>query len=242
MSNTPLRSQAPKRHQSGMSLLEILVALSIGFFLLTGIITVFSATRQNFTAQGQMSQLQDDQRMAMGIVTTILQEAGFFPAPQTTTVAVALPVAAPFTAVGQSVSGVNTAGAPDTLTVRYLAGANGGDSMTDCNGNLNTTGSTVTFVNTFAINANKELTCSVNSGNARPLVGGITGLAVLFGVDSDGNGSVNQYLPASGIAATAWPGVLSALVTMTFQNPLAGQPGQNATISLTRVISLMGKS
>lgn len=233
---------AGKKRQRGMGLLEIFISLTIALFLLAGLLTVFSGTKQNFTAQNQLSQLQDDQRMAMGMLATVIQEAGYFPTPQTLTVNTALPAVAPF-AQATSVAGTSTTAGPDTIAVRYVAGVQNSDFLLDCNGNANSIpAGTVTFVNTLGLNANNELTCDVNGAGAQRMVGGISNLVVLYGVDPDGNGSVNQYLRASDMTAALWSAVLSVRVTLTFMNPLAGQPGQPATLDFTRVISLMSKT
>ena len=90
-------------------------------------------------------------------------------------------------------------------------------------------------INTFTLNASNELTCAVGTQTARALVSGVTGFTVLYGVDSDGNGSVNAYYPASAMTNTTWPTVVSVQVTLTFTNPLdSTQP-----ITSVRVINLM---
>lgn len=234
-----------RKSQFGMGLLEIFIGLTIALFLLAGLVTIFGATRQNFTAQNQLAQLQDDQRMAMGMLTTVIQEGGYFPNPQSLLVTDALPASAPFV-LSSAVAGTGTVAGPNAIAVRYVASPSGAatsDFLLDCNGasNSSTTG-IATFVNTFALNASNELTCAVNGNPTQKLVGGISNLVVLYGVDPDGNGSINQYLAAADMTAALWPSVLSTRVTLTFLNPLAGQPGQPATIAFTRVISLMSKT
>jgi type IV pilus assembly protein PilW len=80
------------------------------------------------------------------------------------------------------------------------------------------------------------------------LVPGITGMSVLYGVES-GNGtatnSVDAYITADLVTAgNLWPQVRSVQVTLTFVNPMAGQPGQtaNPTVSFTRNIAVMYKT
>ena len=233
-----------RKSQRGIGLLEIFIGLTIALFLLAGLLTVFAGTSQNFTAQNKLSQLQDDQRMAMGLLSTVIQEAGYFPSPQTLTITDALPSSATFVQ-SAAVAGTSTSAGPDTIAVRYVAspaGTSTSDFLMDCNGGSNSSPSgTVTFINTFALSGT-DLTCAVNSNAARKLVGGISNLVVLYGIDPDGNSSVNQYLPAASMTAALWPAVISVKVTLTFVNPLFGQPGQLSTIPFTRVISLMSKS
>lgn len=244
----PRRSH--RKNQQGFGLIELFIGIAISLFLLAGLVTLFAGTRQNFDAQGKLSQLQDDQRMAMGMLSMVIQEAGYYPGPTTTVATTAFPAdtGTPITfgSAGQSISGTSTSGSPDTVSVRYMASAAGStssDSIMDCNGGTNSsTTLSAIYVNKFAVNSQNELTCTVNGATARSLVGGVSNLAVLYGVDPDGNGSINQYLSASNMTSALWPTVRSIKVTLTFLNPLAGQPGQAATLPFTRIISLMNNS
>ena len=53
------------RRQSGFTLVELLVALLIGLFLLGGLMTLVQDNRRTFAGQNQLSQLQDSERMAI---------------------------------------------------------------------------------------------------------------------------------------------------------------------------------
>jgi hypothetical protein len=77
------------------------------------------------------------------------------------------------------------------------------------------------------------------------LVPGITDMQILYGVLS-GNGtatnSVDTYLDAATVG-TNWNQVKSVQVTLTFLNPLWGQPGQTQQyIKFTRTIDVMNKT
>ena len=214
-------------------MIEIMISLSIALFLMTGLFSLFLSTKQNSVAQSALSQLQDDQRMAMNLLAIIIQQAGYFPNPQALTVATAFPVDATFLGEGQSVFG--TDGAPQQISIRFVAAA---DFSMDCNGRLNPSGTNVT--NTFAIVSN-ELTCAVNAGAARSLVAGISALSAQYGVDPDATGSVSQYLNPGQMTTALWQSVRSVRVTLTFLNPLAGQPGQ-LPIEFSRVINVQSRT
>lgn len=266
MRNTSYRRRQSDLHaQAGVSLIELLIGIAISIFLLAGLVTIFSSTNQSFKVQNDLAKFQDTQRMAMNILSSVIQGAGYFPNPNTQTAATALPVDTNygFATAGQSIVGTNPGGNLDTVTVRYVAAglvpamaaipASGSapsspavplsfDFLMDCNGRSNTTSSQLYIINKFKVNADKQLTCSVNGGADLALTEGISGLAVLYGVDPDSNGSINQYISSSSMTSAMWPTVISAKVTVIFINPLAGQVGQPAEISFTRVISLMNKS
>ena len=110
----------------------------------------------------------------------------------------------------------------------------------NCNGGSNSSGADLTYVNTFAIVSN-ELTCAVNDGAARSLVAGISALSAQYGVDPDATGSVSQYLNPGQMTTALWQSVRSVRVTLTFLNPLAGQPGQ-LPIEFSRVINVQSRT
>ena len=55
------------QRQRGFTLVEVLVALLIGLFLLAGLFVILQNTRRTSTSQTGLSQLQDEQRMAMSM-------------------------------------------------------------------------------------------------------------------------------------------------------------------------------
>ena len=227
--------------QAGFTLLETLIALGIGLFLLGGIALVMGLTRQNFNAQSGLSQLQDDQRIAVSMLVMVVEHAGFFPDPAAQTVADAFPAIGAFGS-GQSLTGtVGSAGAGDTLSVRFQQsppGNAGSDFMLDCQGVSNTDAINRDALNVFGLNAAGELTCSVNGNTAQPLAAGLSGFSVLYGVDSDNDSSVDQYLPATSMTPQLWLATGSVKVSLSFVNPLdATKP-----ITVVRVINLMNHS
>ena len=67
--------------QRGFTLIEILIALVIGVFLLAALLTIVQANRHVYGDQSQLAQLQDSERMAMTLMTDVIQMAGYFPNP-----------------------------------------------------------------------------------------------------------------------------------------------------------------
>ncbi|OHX18978.1 PilW family protein [Chromobacterium sphagni] len=220
--------------QAGSGLIEVMVAITIGLFLLSMLIIIFSSTELTENNENGLAQLQDNQRTAMTIINSIVQSAGYYPSPQSQTAAAALPAAGVF-AAGQSIAG--TAGPPDTLSIRFATAPN--DSVLNCNGNGNSGSANQVYVNLFAINSGNQLTCSVNGGSAQVLVDGVSNISVLYGVDGSGNGSVNHYYNAAGLPAGAT--VRSVRVTLTMVNPLAAKPGQPASVTMSWLIGLMNQ-
>jgi type IV pilus assembly protein PilW len=240
-------------NQRGMSLISLMVALAIGIFLLAGLFQVWYQTRLTFSSQGQLAQLEDNQRMALTMMANTVQTGGFYPvylnypASATPTYTPAL-----FTAAGNMVSAQYLYGThdsttkADTLTVRFIADKTSADSTTlDCQGQSEPTGTLVT--NTYKIDTTKNnvLACSTDGGNTYlPIIqGSLNSMVITYGVDTLGDGTALQYLTADNVQTlSVWGRVLSVKIALTFNNPLFGQPGnagQNATLpTITRVIAI----
>jgi type IV pilus assembly protein PilW len=258
MSLPTLRAPVPGRpRQRGMTLIELVVAMAIAVFLLGGLLTIVGNTRRVFAAQNQMAQFQDNQRLVMTLIGDVIQQAGYFPDPTTNVSTAVLPViAGTFPTAGQAITGTYAAAAPgDTITVRFATAP--GDGVINCTGGTNTTAiNPLVYINKFSIDpATGNLVCTLTANGvaAAPVtlvsgIGnqpGIQTLRVLYGVTTNtalGNGAADTYLRADQMTATNWNNVVCVKVTVTFNNPLANQPGQPATIPFERVIGVMNRT
>lgn len=236
--------------QRGLSLISLMIALTIGVFLLAGLFTVWFQTRQTFKGQGLLAQLQDNERIALTIMGNTIQTAGYFPvidnygaSPPNPlyTQSTAFAVTSPFTVAGQAIYGTHASTGNDTLSVRYIADGN----TLDCQGQSATDRTLV--VNKFQIDASGNLTCSVTKGSTTQtatIMSGISAFTVLYGVSTTGSGSTTQYMTADNVTTNAqWGNVRSVSLQLTFTNPLYGQPGQvgqtKATLpQVTRLVAI----
>jgi type IV pilus assembly protein PilW len=241
-------SSAIARRQQGFTLLELMVAITVGLFLLGALLTVQQTNRLAFVSQNQLAQLQDNQRMAMSILADVVQSAGYFPDPTINVAATTFAAAAgpPVFAASQSISGTYNAAAPgDTLAVRFATAS--GDGVINCSGLANTSGALAVYVNTFSVVGtapNRQLVCTMN-GTQYTLISGVNNFSVVYGVKTNpaavGN-NVSTYLNATQMTAANWQNVVSVMVQLTFNNPLyvVGQ-GQPQFLQLQRVIGVMNK-
>ena len=69
--------RAPAR-QAGLSLVELMVAITIGLFLLVGLVTVFSTSNQTYAELGKASQQIENGRFATQILIDDISHAGFY--------------------------------------------------------------------------------------------------------------------------------------------------------------------
>jgi type IV pilus assembly protein PilW len=263
---------APVRRQGGFSLVELSVAMVIALFLLAGVFTILQSTRKTSSQQTALAQLQDSQRLAMTIMTDVVQTAGYFADPFSNTRTGALPSApAPtlFATSGQAIYGTTTAGKPDSVYVQYMSEGSVTDNMILCNGQQtpNTAPNGVAYINQFSVdtvNNRNVLLCTVSTNVASTvtqltnppvvLVEGVENLQILYGVATTGaNGnSVDTYMTAAQVTADVttnrWLDVSSVKVIITFTNPLASEPGQPQkpgqpkTVQFERVIGIMNRA
>ena len=64
--------------QSGLTLIELMVSMVIGLFLVLGAVTVYNQGRQNYTANEGIARLQENLRFAMDVIEPDIRLAGFW--------------------------------------------------------------------------------------------------------------------------------------------------------------------
>jgi type IV pilus assembly protein PilW len=235
------------QQQSGFTMIELMVALLIGLFLMGGLMTLLQNNRKAFSSQSLLGQLQDSERLAMTMMAGVIQQSGYFPDPTLNSPSTSFPAVGTTFAAGQGLTGSTTAGS-DTIIARYATAP--GDGILNCSGTSNpaTSGANATYSNAFSIAVNggvSQLICTDQNGNQYSLVNGVTNLAVLYGVSTSATNTTNvdTYMTAAQVtAATAWNNVISAKITLTFTNPLyvsTNVQGQPPTILVQRYITIM---
>ena len=243
-----LQNNRAKPEQRGFTLIEILIALTIGLFLLGALLIIVQTNKRVFGNQNQLSQLQDAERMALSMMSDVIQSAGYFPDPTANTLTSTMTAIAPFGS-GQAIFGTYLAGDPgDQISVRYMTAP--ADGILNCSGLSNPNpvgGANQLYVNSFQVVGN-QLVCNMN-GTQYNLVSGITHLSLLYGVKANAAAPANDvdtYMNAQQVtAAGLWGSVITVMVQITFTNPLyvpANPQGQPATIVVKRVVGVMSQT
>lgn len=147
------------RHHHGFTLIEILIALSLGVFLLTGSIQMLSSTKEAYKINEQINRLQENGRFAIDLFVNQLRKKGYDDA---STV---------FEPAVNGLTGVDF-GIADTITIWYE-----GMNDRDCAGVLAAPGAQVN--NVFQVN-NGFLEC-----NNQQVVEGVDAMQIIYGVDTD---------------------------------------------------------
>jgi type IV pilus assembly protein PilW len=228
---------APKARQSGFTIVEMMVALAISMIVLLGFAVTFVNIKQTFVSQDKITQLQDNERLAMTILTASAQQAGYFPNPATldSTQIMATDLGT-YGAMLPRQAVIGTTG-PESLSMAFAASAN--DGLITCQGHTitaadiaaapSTANGSVSVRNIFYVDSTantlncitliNNTTATSGGGTAQPLITNVSSMSVLYGV---GSGSVTGYWPASGVSD--WTAVKSLRVTLSFVNPNSTTP------------------
>ncbi|MCF6256877.1 MAG: PilW family protein [Gammaproteobacteria bacterium] len=207
-----------KRKQHGFTLIEIMIAITIGLVMLAGILQISQANKASSRLQRNMGFVQENMRIAMELLTRDIHMAGFNGIavdPTATPQPAFLNVVAPTTDipavndVPRSRTADGGADNNDQITLTY-------QFNTDC---LGQAVPVPAAGNPFATNhyfiRNNRLMCRGNIGAEQPLVEGVESLQILYGENTDGDPrSTNRYVRADQVADMA--NVVSVRIGMRF--------------------------
>ena len=192
------------RRVMGFTLLELLVAMSLGLFLLTGLIQVLLSNREVFRVQENSSRMQEDGRFITTVLNNTISLTGFRDDPSLTMASqfpayttLANPPAQTFQA-GEVISGTdNDAGAgdnvknvTDAIAIRYRSDG----AVRDCLGSVVANG--LMSVNRFYVDDDETLNCRSDIYNpvtgvavssfSQPLIDNVEDMQISYGM-STGN-------------------------------------------------------
>jgi type IV pilus assembly protein PilW len=227
--------------QRGFTLIELMIATTVATFLLGGVFYSLQSTRNAYTQQTGLAQLQDNVRLSMALITNSVETAGYFPNPLTNSAVAQFAVAAPFTTAGQAIAGTGSAAAPgDTITIRYASGQLNDNAM-NCLGRTNSSGAVQLMTNKFSVNAANQLICTYNGTDYPLITSGVQNMQIVYGVKRVGGTGTctDTYLKSTEMTATDWNVICSVRVSLTFDNPLKRTGVGPQTITITRVIGVM---
>lgn len=194
-----------------MTLIEIMISLLLGAFLIGGVMKVFVSTRQTHNVLEELSRLQENGRFALDFIARDLRMADYrefgceafaYVEPDR-----------PLTGADDDTTNAFILNGTDSIAVRWVTGP------APCSSGPN----------------NKPYQIS-NGGNLNngvtDIVEGVENMQILYGVDSDAtlDGVANYYVPGTAANfpnAAAWARVVSVRVSLllrTLDDNVASQP------------------
>lgn len=211
------------RSQAGVTLVELMISMAIGLVLVLFIGTLYVNSKASFRLNDDSARLQEDVGYAIALIGRNLMQAGFGNVVTSTTTDFVNADGSQAQALKGCDNGfVNpTAATPDfscgtvnkpafqvSYRVEDAYDANTGAGA-DCNGQSvdKTTAAAGIAINRFFLytkagDAAPSLYCNGNGNTvSQPLLSNVEDMTVIYGVDTKGTFSPNQYLNAAGVEA-----------------------------------------
>ena len=245
-----LHRSTSRSRQAGFTLVEMMVAVTIGLVVLFGMTMTFVNLKNTFKSQDSLGQLQDNERLALTFLTSAVNEAGYYPNPQSGSSIIGSNLTENWSGNMPTPVGIfgtaNGGGATNTESLQTAYASINGDGLISCIGTSYAGAGTVTVRNVFYVDpATNSLMCKVfvnglkadamtNAGNASVLISGVQSMSVAYGLAS-GDSQVDGYKTPDKLASTDWVKVKAVRITLNFVNPFdATKP-----IVRTHTINLM---
>jgi len=186
--------------QKGLTLIELMIAMLLGVFLIGGVLQIFLSTKQTNRMQDSLARLQENGRFAMDFIGRDMRLAGYRSC---------LNYTVPTPITGTNDNGLNFS---DTIIVQYSTDA--------CPG-------TTTTITYFIQNgASGRPSLFKNDGvSTTELIEDIENMQVLYGDDANGDSAPDYYVPA-GTAGLNMARVVSIRVSflLSSEDNLADKP------------------
>lgn len=228
--NIPVRTSSENilLHQRGWTITEMMIAITLGLFILLTATGLLLSSKSGYVMQDQHASIHETGRYAMEVVSRSVRQAGY---ENWSSAAVPILTRPEFSAnvmgmdamtLKKTTAGLDGAtstdvvNGSDVLALRYFGESTYGEegAVLNCAG-LAVVGPTsyqtadqergwsIFFVAKDSV-GEPELRCkyqSKTSWNADAIARGVESFQVLYGIDTDGNGSLDQFLNADDVEA-----------------------------------------
>ena len=204
-----------RRFERGFTLIELMVAVTIGLVLTAVVANLFLGSRATYQTTDEVSRMQENIRFAYQLLSRTIHIAGYRSAPNSFANQI-------FTGANVALAGVEGGGtAPDSFTIRYQGSGNGtgtpDGSIVDCAGGEVDAGIITTSTFTIAAGANGGNALFCNNGVANEVVSDVDNMQVLYGEDTNGDLVADRYVAADNV--TNFDSVVTVRVSMLFRTP-----------------------
>jgi len=228
------------RRQSGFSLIELMIAMTLGLILTVIIGNVFLGAKEAYRTTADLSRLQENARFAVTYLGRIIRMTSYVSNP----VNIAATRAATFPPLAPAITGTEGGGTvSDSITVRYQGSGSPADgTVFDCQGNaiqgIDLAVARFHIAPSTDGSGESSLFCdntgTVGAANADiELVTGVENMQILYGEDTDGDGTANRYLDQGTVASMDNVVSVRLALLLRTRNPVASGVD-------TRVYNLLG--
>jgi type IV pilus assembly protein PilW len=203
----------------GFTLVELMVALTLGLIVLGLVLTVYLGGMQAARFQNGLLRVQENGRFAIDALSRTMRMAGYDDPMNLPSLSAFNPPIEGVTNADDSdllittTTGTAIMANTDTIAVTFQGGL--GTSIRDCQGSpipLNTL-----RTSQYAVRDDFKLICLtdvMNNEEESELAEGVEDMQVLYGIDPDGNGVANHYVDAANIGAGNWDNITSVQITL----------------------------
>lgn len=217
-----------RRAQPGFSLVELMIAMTIGLVIALVIGELFVANQRTYTVQDENARVQENARFALAMLSRQVRMAGFRRSECNAAAVCFFDSGANAVIAGSNDGDTNSS---DRIQIQFFgsdntAGTASDNSVADCLGNSKRMSERVN--DTFLIapnpaNSNEPTLYCQRAGDAAPgtpLVAGVESMQILYGEDSnqaDAAKTADRYLPA-GNPSLDMTRVVSVRISMLFRS------------------------
>lgn len=163
--------RAGRQRQSGLTIIELMISLVLGLVIISAVINVYVGSSRSSQFTEGLRTMQENGRYGVSALQRGIRLAGYSP--------------------GTKIDPFDFAAASEeSIVVRSR-------QVTDCNGQSTVAAGGIA-VNTYSIDETEwRIVCRGNSAAATdmPLVDGVYGFRVLYGIDADGDRFSETYVP-----------------------------------------------
>jgi len=232
------KSITPNKQQ-GFSLIELLVSMLIGLFLLTGMATSFLSSKKASIDRDQLSILEDNGRLALEVIGKTVEHAGYTPIINVTALPHSIISNTTEIVQGKCSDDTDSIIEPtlfndtrvtldnadgDSLAVAYYGDSNlfndaaGGTLIDECKvpaaGTVSSIKSEASVIySSFFLNNGKLKCAGSRSDSLQVIADNIENIQFLYGIKSGNSNAVDRYLNASDMTGL-WDSVISIQVAI----------------------------
>jgi type IV pilus assembly protein PilW len=207
--------------QTGLSLIELMIAITLGILLTSAMISLFINSKKSYRINENMSRLQENAKFAMTFISRDIRMADYRACETSDRLDTAI--------AGQSNTGLNGS---DSITLLW--------QPYDCDDVSVAESTSTVYTIENGDGNNPALFRSIN-GNSKEMVEGIENLQILYGEEIDANYVPNYYVNSASVAAMSQ--VISVRVTLTARtlDDNIALDGGRVTRNLTSTIALRNR-